>query len=398
MSSPTSLPPVLPRTNVGYCTNVHPGKDLATYWQQLKEHAVGVKQQFSPALPMGIGLWFSANAADQLLTGGQLGSFRDWLNEVGLVPFTFNGFPYGDFHEAVVKHNVYVPTWMDDSRRDYTLKLAKLQNLLLPAGMAGSISTLPIAWGNTRLTNEQCSQAALHLRQTALQLRDLADSSGREIVVAIEPEPGCVFSFTRDLIRFYDWYLVRRLSPEDERAVRNHIRVCHDICHSAVMFEDQADVLKNYQAAGIKIGKFQVSAAVRMALDELPACGEERSLAIEQLRSFNEPKYLHQTMVRRGSEEPKFYEDLHLALAAESDSAFGEWRVHFHLPIFLERFGRLQSTQSEIEKCLAAAKTTTDCTHWEVETYAWGVLPPELKADKLASGLAREMQWLAERI
>jgi hypothetical protein len=249
-----------------------------------------------------------------------------------------------------------------------------------------------------KLTADQASLAAHHIRQTAYELRRLADEHEREIVIAFEPEPGCVFSFTRDLIAFFEQHLFAGLPPADEAAVRHHIRVCHDICHSAVIFEDQAQVLKNYQAAGIKIGKFQVSAAVRMALDELPACGEERSLAIEQLRSFNEPKYLHQTMVRRGSEEPVFYQDLHEALAAEADSAFGEWRVHFHVPIFLDRFGRLQSTQDEIEKCLAAAKLTTDCTHWEVETYAWGVLPAELRVPNLVTGIAREMAWLAERV
>ncbi len=395
MSSPSSNNQ---RIHVGYCTNVHAGKDLATYWDQLREHSVRVKQLFSPAEPMGIGLWFSARAAKELLHGEQLPQFRDWLQNEGLVPFTFNGFPYGDFHEPVVKHRVYLPTWMEESRRDYTLQLAELQHALLPEGISGSISTLPIGWGKPGLTDDQFRQAARLLQQTAFALRDLFDRTGREIVVAVEPEPGCVFSFTRDLIGFCKDYLFAGLTPADELAVRRHLGVCHDICHSAVMFEDQAEVLRSYQAAGIRIGKFQVSSAVRMVLDELPACGDERSAAIEQLRTFHEPRYLHQTLVSRKNEALAFYEDLPEALAAEGDLPFGEWRVHFHVPIFLERFGRLQSTQGEIEKCLAAAASTTECTHWEVETYAWSVLPAELQAVSLSAGIAQELSWLERHL
>ena len=35
-------------------------------------------------------------------------------------------------------------------------------------------------------------------------------------------------------------------------------------------------------------------------------------------------------------------------------------------------------------------------THFEVETYAWGVLPESLQVDQLSEGIAREMKWFAE--
>ena len=40
---------------------------------------------------------------------------------------------------------------------------------------------------------------------------------------------------------------------------------------------------------------------------------------------------------------------------------------------------------------VVAAQDTTD--HFEVETYAWGVLPPELQQPDLAAGIADEMAW-----
>lgn len=382
---------------LGYCTNVHAGANLDQYWSNLRQHALGVKARFSPNQPMGIGLWFSAVSARELITTGQVPAFRDWLAEEGLTPFTFNGFPHGDFHEPVVKHRVYLPTWMDAERLAYTTTLIDLQHQLLPAGLEGSISTLPIAWGTPALSNDQATAAAGNLRAAAMVMHRLEQATGRLIHLALEPEPGCVFTWSADIVRFFDEHLLRGLSAAEAAIVRRHIRVCHDVCHAAVMFEDQADVLRKYQAAGIEIGKFQISAAVRMALDELPACGADRAAAIAQLETFREERYLHQTMVRRGT-ETKFYEDLPVALAAERDLSFGEWRVHFHVPIFLARFGYLQATQDEILNCLAAARETTNCQHYEVETYAWGVLPAELRQAELADGIAQEMQWLAEQL
>ena len=71
----------------------------------------------------------------------------------------------------------------------------------------------------------------------------------------------------------------------------------------------------------------------------------------------------------------------------------GEWRIHFHVPIYLECFGHLTSTREQIEDCMTAARRYSDVTHFEVETYAWGVLPADLKQADLAAGIAQELTW-----
>ncbi len=377
----------------GYCTNVHAGATLAATRDNLARHALAVKARYSPDRPMGIGLWLSAQAALELAAGGGAAEFRDWLAERGLVPYTFNGFPYGDFHQAVVKHRVYEPTWWHSERLDYTLRLADLQHALLPVGLEGSISTLPIAWGTPCPSRAEQELAGQHLRQAAQRLHELEERTGRLIYVCLEPEPGCLFSFADDAVHFFRWQLLDR---EDDEIVRRHIRICHDVCHAAVMFEDQAAVLCKYRDAGIKVGKVQVSAALRMDLDFFePPSAQPRAEAIRQLASFAEDRYLHQTVVRRGGGDDIFYEDLHLALAAERDDPQGEWRVHFHVPIYVTEFGRLHSTQEQIGQCLRALAITSDCRHFEVETYAWGVLPPELAQPDLAAGIAEELNWFA---
>src|SRR4051812_9484059 len=108
---------------VGYCTNVHAGATLPETRANLERYAIAVKRSFSPNAPMGVGLWLSASAARKLREGLQLTEFAAWLSENGLVPYTFNGFPYGDFHQAVVKHDVYKPTWTESARLEYTRDL-----------------------------------------------------------------------------------------------------------------------------------------------------------------------------------------------------------------------------------------------------------------------------------
>jgi sugar phosphate isomerase/epimerase len=290
-----------------------------------------VKQSVSPDAPMGIGLWLSAQAADKLRHGGSVAEFAAWLRDVGLVPFTLNGFPYGDFHRPAVKHAVYEPKWRHPARAKFTLDLIALQDALLPTGLEGSISTLPLQWGLPPPTREQWQISAANVRAIAERLARLEQERGRLLYVCLEPEPGCLLQRSEDVVRFFEEHL---LALGDEARLRRYVRVCHDVCHAAVMFEDQADVLRRYRAAGIGVGKVQVSAAVILDLDALKP--GERGAAFDQLRAFAEDRYLHQTMIRRSPDDaPAFFEDLPPALAAVTDPAAerGQWRVHFLVPI-----------------------------------------------------------------
>jgi hypothetical protein len=382
---------MLKRQETGYCTNVHAGTELEALRRNLERYACAVKRAVSPEAAMGVGLWLSANAARTLRASGQVEAFRDWLGERGLVPFTFNGFPHGDFHQAIVKHRVYEPTWMDEERLRYTLELIEIQHALLPAGMEGSLSTLPVAWGAPRPTHEQLQRAARRLLDAAKHLARLERETGRLLYLCLEPEPGCVLQRAHDVLDFFAGYLDAQASGDVDH--RRYLRVCHDVCHSAVMFEPQEDVLHAYRDAGITVGKVQVSAAVCVDFDRLEP--EDRARAFEQLAAFDERRYLHQTVVRERGSEPVFHEDLPplLRTIAEPARLHGEWRTHFHVPIFLDRFGALSSSRDDILACLRAASALSEVRHFEVETYAWGVLPAALREDDLAAGIAKEMRW-----
>lgn len=378
------------RYQLAYCTNVHAGADLARTRANLHHYARAVKERFSPQAPMGIGLWLAAPAVRQLLATRRLAELAGWLADCGLVPFTLNGFPQGDFHEPIVKHRVYRPTWWERDRVEYTLDLIAALDALLPARLEGSISTLPIAWGHPPPSRAQLQLAARHLDEVISRLARLEAETGRLIYICLEPEPGCVLQRSSDVV----WLFEEVLWPVSQRpdAVR-YVRVCHDICHAAVMFEDQREVLARYAAHGIRVGKVQVSSAVRVDFDALERGARQQ--AKQALASFAEDRYLHQTCVRSATGgEIQFFEDLPQALEAVQPS--GQWRVHFHVPIYLDRFGHLQGTQDDIRSCLQAAGQHADLQHFEVETYAWSVVPQALQQADLAAGIAREMQWCAD--
>ena len=375
---------------IGYCTNVHAGVDLEATQANLSKYAARVKQLVSPNDPMGIGLWLAAPAAQELLDSNQTTRFRDWLAEQGLVPFTLNGFPYGNFHNEVVKHDVYKPTWHDPDRLQYTKNLATILDAILPAEQTGSISTLPIAWGKQSLTAEQWDSTVRQLLELADFLHELQLTTGRTIHVCIEPEPGCALDVAADMIDLFQ----NRLLPQGSAdKILHHIRVCHDVCHSAVMFESQADVLRQYQELGIQVGKIQVSSAVQVNFAQLAA--SDRAAAFEQLASFNEPRYLHQTCIREPNQTIQFHQDLSGALETVTDpqSLESTWSVHFHVPIFLESLGLLTTSHHDILECMEACKSMPNLEHFEVETYAWNVLPKHLQQSDLAQGIADELLW-----
>ncbi len=389
--------------SIGYCTNVHAGTDLASIRENLLRYAVPIRQKLDRADRLGVGLWIPAQAARELVDPGA-NRFADFLAEHQLHPFTFNAFPYDNFHQDVVKHRVYSPPWWMPERLQYTERLASLLAAILPESEpCGSISTLPIGWPNNPHDTDpdpmptRLEKAATNLRSLAKTLGQIESDTGRRIVVAIEPEPGCILDTADDMIAWFDQHLA---DPNHRR----YLTVCHDICHSAVMMEDQADVLRRYAEAGIGVGKVQVSNAVVVHWDAMSA--DRRREAAEQLAAFAEDRYLHQTGRRTAAGEFILEEDLPACLNRDGDPDPAKddtkWVVHFHVPIFLQRFGHLTTSQPDIETCLrtlADPDLSLEFTgHFEIETYAWTVLPEPMRRKGLAEDIAEEFRWLGRQL
>lgn len=389
-----------------YCTNVHPGEDWAAHFRELQKYLPAIKARVSPNAPFGIGLRLSNAASIELSNPENLEAFKRWMGADFYV-FTINGFPYGAFHQTKVKDHVHTPDWTTTERSDYTIRLAQVLAELLPEGEEGSISTSPLTY---RLWHKTEDYPAVFKKTTGEVLRvvqkliDLKNATGKTIHIAFEPEPDGLMETVPEFITWYQDYLLPLGIPflqqagysavEAEGLLKEYVRLCYDVCHLAVGYEDHMGVLKSLKAAGIRTGKMQISAALKAQLPEAVA---DRTAITNAFQPFNESTYLHQVVARQQDGNLKRYPDLPQALADATNPSVQEWRAHFHVPIFLQNYGALQPTQQDIETVLKLHKEEPFATHLEVETYTWDVLPEAVKLP-IGESITRELEWVLERL
>lgn len=393
-----------------YCSNIHPGESWLEVFANLEKYIPELKSRLSPTEPFGIGLRLADVAAKELLESNNLAQFQTWLTQQDLYVFTLNGFPYGGFHRQVVKDQVYAPDWSTQERVNYTLNLAHILASLLPQGLDGGISTLPLSykpwWVKDQATFETVlKKSCLNIASVVVEMIRIGEETGKILHIDLEPEPDGLIENTSEVIDFYqNWllpiggnYLSQKLNIEQnlaEMKLLEHVRVCYDTCHFSVEYEEPESVFTRLQSAGIKIGKIQISAAIKV---KIPAEVEKRSLIVERLRPFAESTYLHQVIERRSDGTLHHYPDLITALPHLEQSLAEEWRTHFHVPIFIHDYQILQSTQDDIATVLQLLQTNNACSHLEIETYTWDVLPSEMKIDMLTS-IQREYEWVLKII
>lgn len=366
---------------LSYCTNVHPARTLSEVEATLDRYTVPIQRALGR--PVAAGLWLPKPVIDELDSPDAIDRLSDFLRRRNLTCYTLNAFPFGDFHADRVKEQVYLPDWTDRRRLEYTIQCAKVLASLLPEGVDGSISTLPLGFKPFNQPPEFLDACAETILQTALMLGYLAHETGRLIRLAIEPEPFCHLETTADAIDFFRrlWSMAEQVDFAD--GIRDTVGLCYDICHQAVEFEDIPASIHAIDAAGIRINKVHVSCAI-----ELPNVNERQSLT-----PYIEPRYLHQTIARRHDGQIAKAVDLDRQLIQSPPVDFAsaeKWRVHFHVPVSAERLGDLQTTRSAIPQALAAIAKLDYAPHLEVETYTWNVLPGQ--QPDLVTGIAEELR------
>ncbi|MGC4016790.1 MAG: metabolite traffic protein EboE [Luteolibacter sp.] len=369
--------------HLAYCTNIHPAESWADTFTAISTHTMAVRDAVgSKDQPYAIGLRLAARAAQELLEGTHLEDFKRWLASENAYVFTINGFPYGDFHTTRVKERVFQPDWTTRERLDYTKNLFNILAAILPEGVDGSVSTLP---GSHKTFHAEETPIFAHLEELALFLDDLSDRTGHDLHLGLEPEPLGHFENTGETLRFFE--RMKTVSPDPARLLRR-LGINYDACHFALQYEDARTSLDALVAAGLRISKIHLSSAV--ALD--PRNPE----AVTALAAFDEPIYFHQVLAREPDGSIQRFVDLPDALAAlQADgTAAEEWRVHFHIPLDAEPVPPLRSTHQQVRDVLAWRRDHPDtCTHYEIETYTWGVLPQSLHRP-VVEQIAAEYRWV----
>jgi sugar phosphate isomerase/epimerase len=382
-----------------YCTNIHAGEPLDEVMSSLARHLPGIRAGVGGAGPLGVGLRLGHAAAKALRDANALAALKRFLAEGNYYVFTINGFPYGAFHGRTVKEDVYKPDWSDPHRLAYTDHLADILSELLPKGQHGSVSTVPCTfkpWAEGRL-----AAITENLVRHVAHLVEIFRKSGKTIALALEPEPCCYLETIEETVVFFNEHLFSRASlarlaaltgvpaAEAESTMRRHIGVCYDVCHAAVEFEDPKASVERLRANGILIAKLQLSSALKVtAFDRESAT---------HLAAFAEPVYLHQ-VVQKADGALRRFVDLPQALAESARAAGSEWRVHFHVPVFLEQMEHFGTTQSFLAEILALHRARPISRHLEVETYTWDVLPASYRNVELSSAIARELNWVKAQL
>jgi hypothetical protein len=268
-----------------YCTNIHAGENWADHFNALKLNFPEIKKQLSPDAPMGIGLRLSNIASIEILTDNNLPEFKEWLQLNDAYVFTMNGFPYGGFHNTIVKDQVHAPDWTTNNRLDYTLRLFNILASLLPKGMEGGISTSPLSYKHWFKSGAELSKAKFeateNILRVAAELNLIKQNTGIKLHLDIEPEPDGILETGKEFIEWFEndllpqgiSYFKNELNlsaAQAEGIIKEHINLCYDVCHFAIGYEPHKTIINELAQKGIKVGKIQISAALKVSFDTAP--------------------------------------------------------------------------------------------------------------------------------
>ena len=376
--------------HLAYCTNVHRGGNWAETQHSLETHVLMVRDRVAAGRSFAIGLRLSDLASRELSEPQTLQAFRGWLEEQDCYVFTINGFPFGNFHGSRVKEQVSQPDWTTLERLDYTRRLFWLLAELVPAGVEGSVSTVPISFKQFGLDPGQDRLARRHLWQCVEYLDQLRDQRGVELHLGLEPEP---FGTVENTDEFLAWMRQMESEHPGDRRLHRHLGINYDTCHFALQYEEPDESLGRLVDAGVKISKLHLSNALRVHPTE------DVRLA---LRAFDDGVYFHQVIERRQDGRLVRYPDLDVALAAAAAGevdAEGEWRVHFHIPLHAPEAADWGTTSDHLRGALAElGRRPGMCQHLEMETYTWEVLPQGWKEISVEEMLAKEYAWALKEL
>jgi len=169
--------------------------------------------------------------------------------------------------------------------------------------------------------------------------------------------------------------------------------VYYDCCHLAVEYEQPEAAVGRFTSDGIRISKLHFSSAMKVR----PTADTR-----EALRLFVDPVYFHQVIARNANGTLTRYLDLDEALAQPGATGVEreeEWRIHFHVPLHCESSSIFQTTSDHLLGVMDLLhKNPGLCSHIEMETYTWEVLPPELKNRSVVDQLANEYAWTLQHL
>ncbi|HUR45197.1 MAG TPA: metabolite traffic protein EboE [Candidatus Saccharimonadales bacterium] len=374
--------------HLAYCTNIHRGENWAETFDSLQRFTLPVRDRVSSGQPYAIGLRLSDQASRELSDGAALLAFQKWLDKNQCYIFTINGFPYGKFHGSRVKEQVYAPDWTTRERLEFTNRLFNILSQLVPSGIEGSVSTVPCSFKEFIHGPEQVKAMRHNLWSCVEHIALLSEKTGRMLHLGLEPEPLCFLETSQETVDFINQ--MRAEHPNDPR-LEGHLGVNYDTCHLAVEFEEPREALRRLRNNKIKISKIHLSSALKVQ-----STPEARSA----LSAFADDIYFHQVIERATDGSLKRYRDLDLALSENTKATEAkDWRIHFHIPLHSTKTELFDNTSDHLLGVLDVLQEHPAlCSHLEMETYTWEVMPQQMKNRSVVDQLVSEYEWTLQAL
>jgi hypothetical protein len=382
-----------------YSTLVHPGDTWEDMWNSLITYVPKVKARVSPNDPFGVSLRLSASSANTLANSpAEREKLKKFLADNDMYLYTVNAFPYGPFKNTVVKEQVYEPDWRSEERTQYTINVADVLADVVPENVEPSIQSAPLGFKPNVKGKADVDSFTQHVLRVTAHLVHLAQTKNRTVRLALEPEPYCFLETTEETIDYFTDHLytgkaateLAKLTglpiAEAFIALRTHVGIVFDICHQALEYEDISVSLQRLVDAGIPIFKLQEAAAMRV-----PRVTQK---IVDTLHRYAETIYLTQTMQMKNNQITRFLNLEDAFKSWKDDPSEQEWRIHFHVPVFLDDLGEFGTTRFAIEDALKFHKANPLSRHLEIETYTWDVLPDNLKTGDIVDYVCREIEWV----
>ncbi len=385
-----------------YSTLVHPGDTWDEMWDSLTTYVPQVKARVCPDAPFGVSLRLS-NASAQTLVGDQAlrEQLAGFLADNDLYLYTVNAFPYGPFKNVRVKEQVYEPDWR--SRRAHRSTRRTWPTVLAEVGtpdMNPSIQTAPLGF-KPNVTGPDVDRLATPStcsRSRRIWWRSSSAPAGRS---RWRSSPSPTASSRRP---------TRRSRSSASTSTPGRRRGAWRSCPASPSPTPWSRCAATSASCSTSATRRSSTRTSRRRCGKLvdaghpdpqapggggaSRCPEVTDEAVEVLRRYADTVYLTQTMQMLDGELTRFL-NLEDAFAAwEADPSPREWRVHFHVPVFLDDLGAFRSTRFAIEDALRVHSEQQLSPQLEIETYTWDVLPDELKTGDIVDYVCREIEWV----
>jgi hypothetical protein len=138
----------------------------------------------------------------------------------------------------------------------------------------------------------------------------------------------------------------------------------------------------------IRVSKLHLSSALKV---------HPTAQVRQWLRRFADDTYLHQVVARHPDGRVTRHRDLGPALAGHNQlppALSEEWRIHFHVPLHSQPSPEFETTADHLQGAFDWLRANPRaCSHLEMETYTWEVMPPELRSRSVVDQLVAEYTW-----